>query len=166
VIAPNVIVINKHFHLDHARGNKYYPNALVISGETNWRQWGFDTAHSKRPDVVLKPGERRRIEMDDEVIEVIDFGNEHSPNDLVAFFKKRKVLAVGDLVWTNMHPMLLDGNSDLGQWSIYLQRILDEFDADKVVPGHGKICEKDAVINMLEYYDTISELLNDPEKLK
>jgi cyclase len=165
VNAPNVTVINTHFHLDHARGNKYYPDALVISGETIWRQWDFDTAYSKRPDVVLKPGERRRIEMDDEVIDVIDFGSAHSPNDLVVFFNKRKVLAAGDLVWTDMHPVLLDRNSDLVHWKMYLRRILDEIDFDSVVPGHGEICEKDAVINFLDYFDSISGSLNDPEKL-
>ena len=165
VIAPNVTVINTHFHLDHTRGNKYYPDALVISGETNWKQWDFDTAHSKRPDIILKSGEIKRLQMDDEVIDVIDFGNAHSPNDLVVFFNKRKVLAAGDLVWIDTHPVLLDKNTNLGQWKIYLRRILDEFDANKVVPGHGKICGKDAVINMLEYFDSISGSLNDPEKL-
>ena len=41
--APKVTIVNTHFHLDHARGNKLYLSAYVISGETNWKQWDFDT---------------------------------------------------------------------------------------------------------------------------
>ena len=39
VQALKITLINTHFHLDHARGNRLYPEAYVISGKTNWGQW-------------------------------------------------------------------------------------------------------------------------------
>ena len=130
ISASEITIINTHFHLDHARGNKLYPDAFVVSGNTGWKQWDFDTAHSKHPDKILNPGDDFIINIDDEIVHVSDMGRAHSRNDLIVFFEKRKVLAVGDLVWINRHPILLDKNVNLKLWISYL---------DKMERGWGRI---------------------------
>ena len=44
-------------------------------------------------------------------------GKAHSPNDIVVFFENRKVLATGDLVWVNRHPVLLGKNTNIQLWN-------------------------------------------------
>ena len=92
ISASEITIINTHFHLDHARGNKLYPEAFIVSGNTNWKQWDFDTAHSKHPDKILDPGEDFIINFDDEIVHVSDMGRAHSVNDLIVFFENRKVV--------------------------------------------------------------------------
>ena len=165
VMASDITLINTHFHLDHARGNRLYPEALVVSGETNWKQWDFDTAHSKRPDRVLKPGEESSFVVDDEKVRIVDLGKAHSLNDLVVLFEKRKVLAAGDLVWVNMHPVLLDANTSIESWIGFLDKMESEYDIQTVVPGHGRIAGKDAIPAMKEYFLSILQSLGHDEEL-
>jgi glyoxylase-like metal-dependent hydrolase (beta-lactamase superfamily II) len=166
VVAQEIVIINTHFHLDHARGNRYYPDAFVISGATNWKQWDFDTAHSKRPDKALAAGETARLECDDEIIDVIDLGPAHSPNDIVVYFRKRKLLATGDLVWIAMHPVLLDANKNLEQWKSYLDKMDRDLEIDTVVPGHGDLSGKDAIQSMKSYFESIENALGDKAHMK
>ncbi len=166
ISAPEITIINTHFHLDHARGNKHYPDAFIISGNTNWKQWDFDTAYSRHPDKILDPGEDFDIHFDDEIVHVSDMGRAHSPNDLIVFFKKRKVLAAGDLIWTNRHPILLDKNVNLKLWISYLEIMESSYDVHTVVPGHGNISGKESISNMKEYFTSILRSINSPAELK
>ena len=166
ITAREITIINTHFHMDHARGNRLYPHATVISGSTNWRQWDFDTAHSRHPDRALNPGDVVRIESDDEVLQVIDMGRAHSPNDLVVYFEKRKVLAAGDLVWRSRHPVLLDRNTNLTAWREYLEKIDASYDLDVVVPGHGDVAQSSAISEMKSYFDSISGAVGDRRQLE
>lgn len=166
ITAREITIINTHFHMDHARGNRLYPQATVVSGSTNWRQWDFDTAHSKHPDRVLNPGDVVRIESDEEIVQVIDMGRAHSPNDLVVYFEKRKVLAAGDLVWKSRHPVLLDRNTNLTAWREYLEKIDASCDVDVVVPGHGDVAQRSAISEMKSYFDSISGAVGDRRQLR
>jgi len=166
ISAPKITIINTHFHMDHARGNKLYPTAYVISGDTNWKQWDIDTSHSKHPDKILYPGESFLLRLDDELIHIVDFGKAHSPNDLIVYFEKRKLIAVGDLVWPNKHPVLLDKNVNFELWISYLGRMISDFDIEIVVPGHGEITGKDSILKMKEYFGSITSAINSHEELK
>lgn len=166
VAAQEITIINTHFHLDHARGNRFYPDAFVISGSTNWKQWDFDTAHSKRPDRVLSAGETVRLECDDEIIDVMDLGPAHSPNDIVVYFEKRKLLAAGDLIWVGMHPVLLDANTNLALWKSYLDKFDRDLEIETVVPGHGDLSGREAILNMKSYFASIESALGDNAKMK
>jgi glyoxylase-like metal-dependent hydrolase (beta-lactamase superfamily II) len=163
--APKITIINTHFHMDHARGNKLYPSAFVISGETNWKQWDIDTGHSNRPDAILKPADQLSLQIDDETIQVIAMGNAHSVNDLIVYFTKRRLLAVGDLVWVDMHPILLDSNGNVAVWRRILDKLESDFEIDKVVPGHGPICDKNSITKMSEYFSSIANAIKNPSKL-
>jgi cyclase len=163
--APTITIINTHFHLDHARGNKLYPSASVISGETNWKQWDIDTGHSKRPDTALKPGEKINLQMDDETIVATAMGKAHSINDVVVYFKKRKLLAVGDLVFIDMHPVLLDTNSNVACWRRTLDTLETDFEIEKLVPGHGKTADRDSIADMRHYFSSIADAIGNPDEL-
>ena len=92
-------------------------------------------------------------------------GKAHSPNDIVVFFENRKVLATGDLVWVNRHPVLLGKNTNIQLWITYLDKIVKAYDIQTVVPGHGKISGRDAIYEMKEYFISILQAIDSHEKL-
>jgi cyclase len=165
ITAPKITIVNTHFHLDHARGNKLYPSAQVISGETNWRQWDIDTGHSKHPDTILKPGQAISLEIDDETVHALSMGKAHSINDVVVYFEKRRLLAVGDLIFNNMHPVLLDTNGNVTSWRGILDKLEKDFEIERLVPGHGKVCRKDSISSMKEYFSSIANAIYNPTEL-
>ncbi len=163
VTAKDNTVINTHFHIDHARGNKLYPNAHIISGSTIWWLWDFDTAYSKRPDTILNPGQEIILHLDQEKIHVLSMGKAHSANDCVVYFEDRKLLMAGDLVWEHIHPMVVGSNIKL--WLQALKKLENKYEIDTLIPGHGSICDKNAFFAMQEYFNSIAEAAGDRTRL-
>ena len=54
-------------------------------------------------------------------------GKAHSVIDVIVYFTKRRLLAVGDLVFMNMHPILLDRNGNVAAWRRILERLERDF---------------------------------------
>jgi len=162
--APKVTIINTHFHMDHSRGNGLYPEAHVVSGEVNWRHWDFDSGKSKRPDRILRTGDKIVLKLDDELIHIWDLGPAHSENDSIVFFEKRKLLVVGDLVVVNQHPVLIDKNTNLSMWRQLLDLIEREIEFDTLVPGHGPLSDKAEVLTMKRYFAAASAVASDSTK--
>lgn len=68
--------------------------------------------------------------------ELIPAGPAHSPEDLVVYIPKFKVLIAGDLVFRGRVPFV--GQADSGSWLKALDKLL-KFDAKVIVPGHGAV---------------------------
>ena len=164
--APDITIVNTHFHMDHARGNKLYPDAYVISGICSWKHWDFDTAHSKRPDKALNPGEETGLKIGNENVRIMNMGSSHTSTDCVVYLENRKVLITGDIVWGRIHPMVLDPDCSISFWLKTLDKLEAAFDIKTIIPGHGNISDKSALIEMREYFLSIREAINNPEKLK
>ncbi len=166
ITASDITIVNTHFHMDHARGNKLYPEAFVISGICSWKHWDFDTGRSKRPDKILQPGEKFSIQFGKEVAHVINVGNAHTATDCIVYLEKRKVLVAGDLVWVNIHPMVLDSNCHIANWLKALDTIDTSYEIETLIPGHGAIANKPALNAMRDYFLSIQGALHDPAKLR
>jgi len=166
VTSSDITIINTHFHVDHARGNKLYPHAHVISGACSWKHWDFDTGHGKRPDHVLDPGEELKIKFGDETIRIINMGSNHTATDCVVYLEKRKVLAAGDIVWNQVHPMVMDPNCNISSWIKTLHRLDNEFEINTIVPGHGDITDKSVLTEMREYFLSLKNALADSDRLR
>jgi cyclase len=165
VQAKDITILNTHFHMDHARGNRLYPGAYVISGNINaWWQWNFDTAFSKRPDKTLEPGQETVLDFDWEKIHILSMGRAHSLNDSVVYFESRKLLMAGDLVWGHMHPVLIGSN--ITMWRQALKMLENKYEFHTIVPGHGDLAGKNAVLEMEEYFNLIAAADGDKDKLR
>jgi cyclase len=163
--AKNITIINTHFHMDHARGNRLYPGAYVISGNiVAWWQWYFDTAFSRRPDKALEPGEETVVNIDQEKIHILCMGRAHSLNDCIVYFENRKLLMAGDLIWGHKHPVLI--GSDITSWRRVLKVLENKYEFHTLVPGHGDLTGKNAVVEMEEYFDLIAAAVGDKHKLR
>jgi cyclase len=166
VRAKYITIINTHFHMDHARGNRLYPGAHVISGNimAGW-QWDIDTAFSRRPDKALEPGEETVVNIDREKVHILGMGRAHSLNDCIVYFENRKLLMAGDLVWGHIHPVVIPG-SNITLWRRVLKILENKYEFDTLVPGHGDFAGKNAVLEMEEYFDLIAVADGDKHKLR
>ena len=106
------------------------------------------------------------IGLDEEIIQVVAVGKAHSANDLIVCFSWRKILAAGDLVWTNMHPALVDPNGSVASWRETLDKVERDFAIDTIVPGHGEVGTKVSISRMKDYFSRIANALNDPQELR
>jgi glyoxylase-like metal-dependent hydrolase (beta-lactamase superfamily II) len=78
-------------------------------------------------------------------------GPAHTPEDLVIFFPKDKVLFTGDLLFRGRLPFIGE-TADTGTWIHALNSFLD-FNATVAIPGHGPVSENaDADSKLLRDY--------------
>jgi glyoxylase-like metal-dependent hydrolase (beta-lactamase superfamily II) len=66
-------------------------------------------------------------------------GPAHTPEDLVIFFPKDKVLFTGDLLFRGRLPFI-GSTADTGPWIQALNSFID-FKATVAIPGHGPVSE-------------------------
>jgi len=167
VTAKRITVVNTHSHFDHAGGNDLFPNAKIIAGAYTPGQWENDSDGSRKPDVMLKPGEETRLGIGNESVRVRNMGRAHTMNDVVVYLEKRKLLATGDLVFLSTHPALSDKfGTAVDLWLAALGRLGTLFDVKTLVPGHGPVSDANAIITMNEYFISIRDAIGDREKLE
>ncbi|HEQ71532.1 MAG TPA: MBL fold metallo-hydrolase [Spirochaetia bacterium] len=166
VHASDIVIVNTHFHMDHARGNRLYPNAFIISGTAPWKLWDFDTGRSKRPDTALAAGDEISLKIGSETVRIINMGKAHSGNDCIVYLETRKMLLAGDIIWVGMHPMVLDPYGSISSWITVLDTIHSSFEIKTIVPGHGAVSTKEAVIEMRDYLHSIHDAVGDTERLR
>ncbi len=162
-INPNakVTVINTHAHGDHTGGNKLYPKADFITG-------GYESSKpGALQGMLIKVGETYTLKVPDDEIEIRNMGNAHSFADSIVYFKKRKLLMTGDLVFNGWHPVLMKlGGADSDKWVKALDYLIKNYDVKTAVPGHGVVSGAKILMDQKAYFDDIKTALNDPAKLK
>ena len=86
---------------------------------------------------------------------------------MIVYLDNRKLLVTGDLIFNGWHPALLksDGCSVQG-WIDALTRLIEEYDIDTVIPGHGPISDRQALLNQREYFVSIGEAIGNEVRLK
>ena len=88
------------------------------------------------------------IDLGDRQIELIHAGPSHTSGSLIVYIPASKTLFAGDLLFTNYHPNMRDG--DIGSWIKALDRIA-AMDIVDVIPGHGPLSTKKDIKEMKEY---------------
>lgn len=154
ISAKNIIIVNTHAHLDHVGGNSLYPGAKIISGEYTREQWNQESSGSSRyPDISLKSGEEEVINLGNETVHIACIGQSHTWNDVVVYFEKRKLLVTGDLVFHDMHPVCIaKSGTKLPLWIDTLDSLSKKYDTKILIPGHGSITDRNALIDMKNYF--------------
>jgi cyclase len=155
---PVKFVFNTHYHHDHTFGNAVFveAGATVVSTAATAQEmrtlgqneWDHGSDYSGRN----MDGYRREfptllfndtLVFDDSIhrVELIRMGPAHTAGDGVAYLPKEKILVTGDLFvfdipWGNN---VADANADYDKWIAVLEK-LEGWNADIVIPGHGKPC--------------------------
>ncbi|MCG8552348.1 MAG: MBL fold metallo-hydrolase, partial [Desulfobacterales bacterium] len=72
----------------------------------------------------------------------------HTAGSIVVVVQEQKVLFAGDILFTDFHPYL--GEGDLPGWAQTLDMI-HAMDVDHIIPGHGPLSEKKDLEEMKSY---------------
>ncbi len=164
---PAKYVINTHYHLDHAFGNSEFAKigstiisninsrqSLIKSGKAtleNAQGYGLtedDMAGTEinYPDLTFQ--DRMQIDIGNEIVELIHLKHSHTDGDTLVYLPQKKILFAGDVLFTNYHPFIAEG--DIENWIKGLDFILS-MDVETIIPGHGPVSGKKDVEAMKEY---------------
>jgi cyclase len=164
---PIKYVVNTHYHLDHVFGNSEFAKCgAVIIGQENDKKtmensaaetlknigaYGLTAEDMKGTTVacpVLTYDNKMTIDIGDEQIELIHSRHSHTNGDTLVYLPGKKILFTGDILFTNYHPFLAEGNIE--EWVKELDEIR-AMDVEKMIPGHGPLSGKRDLDDMKDY---------------
>jgi len=158
-----IIVINTHYHGDHVKGNKFYKGSRIYIGsyEKEFLQNNVD-AENQPTDFVK---DSLLIDLGNEKVHLYNLGQAHTLNDLVVYLTNHNVLFTGDLIFNRINPVLKkESGAKVSRWINVLDLILNRWKDSKIVPGHGKVGDKEMVISMRRYFVDMTTAATDPSK--
>jgi glyoxylase-like metal-dependent hydrolase (beta-lactamase superfamily II) len=164
---PIKYVVNTHTHLDHALGNCVFARlgATVISHEADRAslaaqaesmlkrldKYGLTADDTVRTEVVVPSlafSEQMLIDLGGVEVRLIRSFPSHTAGSTVVFLPKEKILFAGDILFTDFHPFMADG--DFSGWGKTLDSLMN-MDIERIVPGHGPLSSKKDLKDMKEY---------------
>ncbi len=164
---PIKYVVDTHYHLDHSFGNSEFAGlgATIISqandhdnlekkGDASLkhaRDYGLTEADLAGTVITLPTltfTDRMTIDLGGETVELIYVAPSHTEGSLLVYLPKHKTLFTGDILFTDFHPYMGDG--DIDGWVKNLDFILG-LDVTTIIPGHGPISNKKDIAEMKAY---------------
>ena len=152
---PITHVIVTHYHADHIYGLQAFKaaGARIIAHRAAREYLQSDTARlrleaSRQELAPWVDAQTRLVEADDWIdgdrlltvggvpLDIRHVGPSHTPEDLVVYLPRHKLLFAGDLVFRARIPFV--GQADSKQWIQALDALL-RFDTAVIVPGHGPV---------------------------
>jgi glyoxylase-like metal-dependent hydrolase (beta-lactamase superfamily II) len=174
---PIKYVVNTHTHLDHALGNCVFARLgatvvsqvadrdfLAASGERmieNAGHYGLSAEEMAGTEIALPTlafGDKLEIDLGGERVELLHPAASHTAGSLVVFVSRQKLLFAGDILFTDFHPYLADG--DFAGWGRALDVLL-ALDVERIVPGHGPLSTKKDLQAMLDYLTLFDQSARD-----
>jgi len=164
---PIKYVVNTHYHLDHAYGNGVFAKeGGILIGSTADRknleqkgtatlkragEYGLSEEEMRGTEIVLPSvtfTDRMTVYLGNETVELMYVAPSHTEGSVLVYLPERKILFAGDILFTDFHPYM--GEGDLAGWLTALDYILG-LDVATIVPGHGPISAKKDVEKMKAY---------------
>jgi glyoxylase-like metal-dependent hydrolase (beta-lactamase superfamily II) len=164
---PIRYVVNTHYHLDHTFGNGEFAGlgADIIShadcaaamrnnsagilanaggyGLTPEDMAGTELAY---PEVTFT--DRMTVNPGGIDVKLIHIAPSHSIGSIVVYIPTEKVIFAGDILFTDYHPYMADG--DIDGWRKTLDFIIS-LNAEKIIPGHGPLSTNKDLSDMRAY---------------
>jgi metallo-beta-lactamase class B len=157
-----VMCISTHFHDDRTAGLEYYGSM------------GIRTYTSKKTDEFSKKRNKKRAEFliyKDSVFKVGQHsfqtyygGPGHSPDNIVIWFEKEKILYGGCLIKsTEAEDLGYLGDANVEKWAVTIKNIQQRFmNPEYIIPGHSDWQSKEALTHTLDLIRQYEE--NSPKK--
>ncbi len=165
---PFLYIINTDHHRGHILGNQFFQPTPVIAHELAWKHMkGYGDnfkqrvidSFKKEPEIqaqftdiqIIVPkvtfSHRLDVVRGGRDLRIIRIGG-HTAATSVVWMPDEKLLFVGDAVWVDQHPYMAQANSK--EWLDGLTYIR-KLKADRIVPGRGPVCGREATDRMSEY---------------
>ena len=164
---PVRYVVNTHYHLDHSLGNSEFKKlgANIISQSNckskmeetqetnikNAKDYGL-TENDMEGTVIAYPditfSEEMEVDLGGLKVKLIYVTHSHTTGSAIIYIPARKTLFTGDILFTDFHPYMADGNID--GWIRTLDYILT-LNPDYIIPGHGPVSGNKEIKDMKQY---------------
>ena len=159
----SIFVINTHYHGDHVTGNHFYKGSRIYIGNYDKAFLQKEVNPDDMPTDYVK--DSLVLDLGNETVMMFDLGQAHTFHDVVVYLKNRKLLFSGDLIFHHINPFLKnESGADVDKWMAALNVILNKFELEKVVPGHGTTGRKEMVQSMVDYFGDMKVAAKDPAR--
>lgn len=157
-----VLVVNTHYHIDHTSGNDLYAGHTILAGGGYTPEiWKQEAKEEDMPTQWLR--DRMDIRMGDETATIFTYNTKaHTVGDVFVYLQKRKILFAGDMILNEQVPSISNGDPQ-GYLDVF-DRLENEFEIEKIVPGHGPTAGPELLDNFRQYLNDMKTAANDPSK--
>jgi cyclase len=167
-------LLNTHHHVDHTLGNAGFPAETQVlahaKAKAEMERTGLgvleiirrmaphfgpelDRGVSVRlPDATFD-GDALELDVGGRSVRLLHLGGGHTRGDVLVHLPAERVLFTGDLAFLYVTPLAFEGH--VGNWMRILRRVIDEVDADTIVPGHGPVAPKSDLRLVLGYFERL-----------
>jgi cyclase len=158
---PVKVLVNTHHHGDHTHGNGWFPGATIVShrstrdaicelntANSRLRFPGVDFGELRPTPPLLTFDERVYLNVGDMLLDVFFPGVAHCGGDTVVHLREPSLLFGGDVVMNGCTPGFVGGSAQ-GYLAVIQQ--LRALGVERIVPGHGAICEP-SVLDEIDGY--------------
>jgi glyoxylase-like metal-dependent hydrolase (beta-lactamase superfamily II) len=138
--SPVRIVVNTHFHLDHAGGNAAFGDAAtIIANETvRTRLAAARMPAAGLPKITYAGDAAPTLHFNGEDIRLMHCPAAHTDGDTIVVFESSKVVHLGDLYFSGMFPAVYRQGGDWKGLIACLDAIVPKLPDDAtVIAGHG-----------------------------
>lgn len=180
------VVVNTHANGDHTHGNALLGEAEIIASAASAQEmeafspqtlamlkqqgaagalglageffaevfapFDFASARGRAPTKTFT--HHHIVHVGDKRVELTDVGPAHTVGDVLAYIPADRIVFTGDILFHDLTPVMWAG--PVGNWIAVCDRIL-AMDVDVIVPGHGRLADKDGVRRMQGYLRYIAE---------
>ena len=149
---PIRYVINTHYHADHSGGNsRFLPVAEVLSTQ-NARTNILGGLQSNAPPGVMPARitftEQASIFLGGQEVRARHFGRSHTNSDAVIYFPELATVHMGDMM-AGVTPLIdYNGGGSIVEWTETVDAMMEEFDFDTVIPGHGGVTDPEGLAHV------------------
>jgi cyclase len=165
---PFSYIVNTDHHRGHILGNQFFQPTRVLAHEQAWKHMkGYGDNFKQRVIDSFKKAPEIQVQFTDIQIivpsitfsdrfDIIRGGRDiriirvggHTPATSVVWLPEESLLFVGDAVWVDQHPYMAQANSK--EWLDGLT-FIRKLHAERIVPGRGAICGREATERMSQY---------------
>ena len=172
---PIKMVVNTHWHFDHADNNASFRQAgAVLVAHANTPKRMAEThdllgMHFEPSPPEARPTEtfrdRHTLTVNGESIELSYIPPSHTDTDIAVRFTKANVLHLGDVYFAGMYPFFdtSTGGNINGMIAAADLGIKMADGATKIVPGHGPLSDR---ADLMKYRDMLTTVRDRVRKLK
>jgi len=164
-------VVNTHYHQDHTGGNeRMHAAGATVIAQANVRARLAQIQRAPFGGSTLAPVPASALptltfehaitlNFDGETIRVLHLPPGHTDGDSVVFFEQANVVHMGDLFFNGLYPIIdVQAGGSVGGMIADIDRVLPRMnDKTVVVPGHGPVADKAALIRFRNMMATVRD---------
>jgi cyclase len=140
---PIKYMLNSHHHGDHVSGNKNIRDmGIDVIAHRNIRENFLRIRQPGEPNIVF--ADQAAVHLGGVEVQLTWLGRGHTNGDTVIYFPDLKTVHTGDLVIDGMPVIDYPGGGSAVEFVATIDKLL-AMDFDTMIPGHGRIMNKDEV---------------------